>query len=482
VRVVDAITRTAVRGALVTPMDSGTGLDASGLAPLAVATDAAGAARVDSFVGSGSAIEVRARNYARQRRFGPFGGGFSAATVEVGLFRGATARIRVLDDAGHPVPGAHVEWIEGLWSPNDLPRARSTGRVLDRPDPEETRFTDVDGRAEFAHLAPGRHAFRVQRWDRSLDSEWTERDLGDREVAEIDLQSVSRSSLEVRIADAGLPLAGAPLVLLRRSSVDSLLRVAETEYALPPGIDARLDSSGSHAFWNVDPGTYVLAFAVPGQRARGCREVKVGIGANLLSLDLAASAVTGRVTKGGKHEVAGARILLSEPAREQDLRSGIRRRGGSDATPGDLLALGLEHAAAVAGEDGSYRLLGLPFAEPFRILALDEEGGLGKGELLGLRVNSGPIESNVDVRPSGALEVHATTQPAAGPFFLFAVPGDRREVPRILRMFPGKSGVRVALEPGAWDVQLADGISRPRERRRVEVVAGETRIVELSLP
>jgi hypothetical protein len=482
VRVVDASTRTAVRGALVTAMDSVTGLDASGLQPLAVATDAAGAARVDSFVGSGSAIEICAKGYARQRRFGPFGGGFSTASLEVGLYRGATARIHVLDDAGHAVPGAHVEWIEGLWSPNDLPHKRSSGHVLDRPDPEETRFTDVDGRAEFSHLAPGRHAFRVQRWDRNLDAEWTERELADREVAEIELQSVSRSSLEVRIADAGLHLAGAPAVLLRRSSVDSLLRVAESEYPLPPGIDARLDSAGGHAFWNLDPGTYVLAFAVPGQRVRGCREVKVGIGENVLSLDLAASAVTGRVTMGGKHPVPGARILLSEPAREQDLRLGLRRRGWSDATADDLFTLGLEHPAAVAGEDGSYRLLGLPLAESFRILALDEDGDLGRGDLLLPRASS-PVESDVDVQPSGALEVHATTLPAAGPFFLFALPGDRHGIPRVLRMFPGKNGARLALEPGPWDVQLADGSSRPRgDHRRVEVVAGETRIVELSLP
>lgn len=482
VRVVDAVTRAPLRAALVTALDSSTDLDASGLAPLSVPTDASGAARVDSYAGSGSEIEVQARGYARERRYGPFGGGFSAASVEVGLYRGATARIHVLDDAGHPVPGARVEWIEGLWSPNDLPRSRRTSRVLDRPDPETTRFTGVDGLALFSHLAPGRHAFRVQRWDRSLDGEWTERELADLEVAEIELTSLSRSSLDVRIADAGAPLAGAPVILLRRSSVDSLLRVSRIDDPLPPGIDARLDSAGAHAFWNVDPGTYVLAFAVPGQGLRGCREIKVGAGANVFSLDLAPSALTGRVTKGENVPVAGARILVSEPAREQELRLGIRRRGAADLAPADLVSLGLEHPVAVAGEDGTYRLLGLPPAETFRILAIDGSGGLGRGEPLALRTDSVPTESDVDVQPSGALEVHATTLPAAGPFFLLALPGDRRGIPRVLRMFPGRSGLRVALEPGSWDLQLADGSSRSRDRRRVEVVAGETRVLELSLP
>jgi hypothetical protein len=39
-----------------------------------------------------------------------------------------------------------------------------------------------------------------------------------------------------------------------------------------------------------------------------------------------------------------------------------------------------------------------------------------------------------------------------------------------------------ALEPGIWEIELGHEGTRARDRRQVEVVAGETRTVELSLP
>jgi hypothetical protein len=271
-------------------------------------------------------------------------------------------------------------------------------------------------------------------------------------------------------------------VLLRRSSVDRLLGVAEIENPLPPGIDARMDSLGAHTFANLDPGAYVLAFAVPGQRLRGCREIRLRDGSNVLALDLASTAVSGRVAKDGSRRLARAKIFLSEPDRERALREIFRRRGGSGSTVADLASLGLEHDATVADANGEFRLLGLPIAEAFVILAVDEPCGFGKSEPLVLRENPGPLDAEIAVLPAGALEVHPTTLPVAAPLYLFAIPSDRHAVPRVRRVFPGRSEVLNALEPGAWDVQLADGSTRLRDRRRVEVVAGETRTVELSLP
>ncbi len=307
VRVVDAVTGAPIRGALVTATDVLTGRDPSDLEPAAVATDSSGAARIAAFLGADSQIEVRAKGHARQRRFGPFGGGFRTPNLEFRLTRGATARIRVVDAAGGAIPGERVKWVEGNWSPNDASSHRDACRALDRPDPETSRIADVDGLVVFHHLAPGRHAFHVERRAAFLDGEWTQRDLAEGEDAEIDLQSAARTSLEVRITDAGAPLVGSPVVLLRRSSVSSLLGIAELENPLPPGIDARTDSAGARAFANLDPGAYVLAFAVPGQRSRGCREVLVHDGTNLLVLDLASTALSGRVGRDENRPVAGAK-------------------------------------------------------------------------------------------------------------------------------------------------------------------------------
>jgi hypothetical protein len=70
----------------------------------------------------------------------------------------------------------------------------------------------------------------------------------------------------------------------------------------------------------------------------------------------------------------------------------------------------------------------------------------------------------------------------AAPCTLFAFPSDRRSMPRIRHIVPGRPEILASLEPGNWEVELgADGANR-RDRRGVEVVAGEVRIVELSVP
>jgi len=267
----------------------------------------------------------------------------------------------------------------------------------------------------------------------------------------------------VRIVDAGAALAGAPAVLLRRASVDSLFAIAAGEIPLPPGIAARLDARGAWTFWNVDPGAYVLAFGVPGQRLRGCREVGVRGGANDFFLDLSRTAVSGTIARDANQPAAAAQILVVEPSRAYEWRNAARRYGNSDANWADVLALGAEHRAGVADENGAYRLLGLPLAEPFG-------------------ADPGAPVVDVAVQPAGALEVRAAPTQIALPCTLLAFPADRRSMPRIRRVFPGQSEFLGALEPGSWDLELAVDGARARDRRRVEVVAKEIRTVELSLP
>jgi hypothetical protein len=482
VRVVDALTGAPISGALVTATDVLFGRDPSDSAPAAVATDSAGRARLSSFVGADSQIGVCAAGHARQRRIGPFGGGFSSPRLEFRLTRGATARIRVVDTAGVAVSGARIEWIEGNWSPNDPSPGRDRLRVLDRPDAQTSRIADSDGLVAFHHLAPGRHAFRVQRWSGNLDGEWTQRELVEGEEADIELHGPSRSTLELRINDAGVPFAGTRVLLMHRSSVGSLLGIADLENPLPPGIDARTDTAGAHAFANLDPGVYVLAFAVPGQRSRGCREVRIREGQNLLTLDLASTALSGRVGKGENHPIAGARILLADPTGDRDLRETFRRHGSSLSTAAAAFGYGLEHEAAVADENGEFRLLGLPLTEPIVLLAVEDPSGFGKSEPIVLREDSGPTQADLSILPAGALEIHANDPLAVAPLLVLAIPRDRRAVPRIRRVFPGRSEVLGGLEPGTWELQLAEGSARAKDRQRVEVVAGETQTVEWSLP
>jgi len=454
VRVQDDRTGAPLRGALVTATELPEGGDPSGLEPLAIATDAGGTARIPSFCGVGSRIEVRARGRAIERRTGPFGGGFTSARLEFRMRRGATARVAVVDADGDPVPAARVEWIEGNWSPGE-DAARTVARIA-----------DVDGRVVFAHLAPGRHAFRVQRFAPWLDREWTQRELGEGEDLSIELESVERTTLDVRVSDLGSPLSGAPAVLLPRSSVGELSELLPTENALPPGLAACLDARGAWTFRNVDPGAYVLVFGVHGQDLRACRELTLRTGSNQLSADLSRTAITGRVADEAGQPVAGAEILV-RPAAAWWRPPGI---GGA------------EQVATATDENGEFRLAGLLPGQPLTILARAGDHALGWTQMEGMREDPEPREVAIEVRAAGALEFRTAAGESSFPYTVLASPRDRRAPSRALTVFPGSAQVLGALAPGAWELEISHPGRRARDRRRIEVFAGETREVDLWLP
>ncbi len=466
--------------ASVMPDGSSGALDASDLPVRGIATDAKGVAQVFSFAGAGSRIEVRARGFAPACRLGPFGGGFSTASLEFRLVRGATAHVRVIDAGGEPVRGARVEHVEGDWSPNEAASERAPRPILERPDPERSSIADEKGGTVFVHLPPGRHAFRVQRWRGFLDGEWTLRELGDGEDVEIALVSQAWASLGVRVVDGGVPLAGAPVALLRRQGIASPLDLLEAETPLPPGLDARLDSRGTCAIQSVDPGTYLLAFGVAGQRLRACREVVIKEGANQLEIDLARDVVGGRILRGDGSPVAGAQVFVITSERERALPSVSRGLGYTGFE--DLIKLGVERLAAVADENGGFRLVGLPLEEECLIFARAGEHLAGRTRPFVLRRAGGGDSGDIALVRAGALEVHATMRASPCACGLAAYPRNHRAKPRFRRVIPGRPEVLVGLEPGLWDLVLGVDGGESREMREIEVVAGETRTVEVWLP
>jgi hypothetical protein len=486
VHVVDAETSAPILGALVTATEGDSARDASGLAPASVASDARGQALVPSFAGSASRIEVRARGHSSGSFPGPFGAGYASPRLDVRLGRGAIVRIRVQDDAGHAVPGARVELAQGTWSPNEAPRGASARRIADRPDPDTSRIADAAGRVAFPGLAPGRHAFRVQRWFPYRDSEWTVREVAEGTELDLVLESPARASLTVRASDRGRPLSGAPAVLLRRADAADSRAVADPEETLPPGLDARLDARGSWTFRDVDPGPYVLALFVGGQRLRACREIRVKEGSNVLSFDLAPTAVAGRVLRSDGSPAAGAEILLVESARARRLGEFARWRGLSGSLGDEILALALERPAAVADENGEFRLVGLRVDTPWTVMARAGVDGVGSSDELIAGAEAGVQDIEVRLNPAGAVEILPDRGQGSGPCTVLLVSRDRRTTPRVRRMFPGRAEVVSGLEPGEWDIEVASPETSPglawRNRRSVEVAAAATHRVSLSVP
>lgn len=497
VHVVDAATREPVRGARVTATETPTGADASGLEPEPFLTDVSGDARVACFAGAASRVRIEASEFASATRLGPFGFGYGSPRLEVELVPGATARILVLDDNGDPIPGARVEWVEGDWTPPVRRNGEPPVSCSERPDPRTSRLTDAEGRVAFASLAPGRHAFYVQRRRPSfLDGEWTQRDLGSGEEQEIELRSRAPGSLDLRIVDGGLPLAGAPVCLLRAEDAARSSDPGEIENVLPPGIDARLDARGRLVLEGLDaPAVDVLAVLVENQARRACFQVRLLAGRTPLTLDVAASAVTGTVLDADRTPVAGAEIFFADEAREAELKSSGRRRTLLDGGASTLSALAIERPAARTDAEGRFRIVGLPLSLPFTLLARAAPGvaraapgeetpsRIGRSESTLLRSGEGARDLEIKVAPAGAIVVRPRPGPDLGPCTLVATArfGAKASgtLPRIRRFYPGRPELLYGLAPGTWELEIVSDDRQFRDRLRVEVAAAEVRDVEL---
>lgn len=443
-------------------------------------TDAEGLARVRSFGGAGSGIEVRAPGYAPARRRGPFGSGFSETNLTIGLRRGATARVRVVDSAGNPVRAARIEHVEGSWSPNESWAETPLFEIGQHPDPRVSRVADERGGADFRHLAPGRHAFRFQRYGRYRDSEWTLRELAEGDVADIVLVGLATATLEVGVQDAGTALAGAPAALVRLEDAGDPVLLLDPRAPLPPCVSAVLDARGAARFSNLQPGHFLLLVQVQGQSVRASWEVSVAEGGSRQEIDLARRSIVGTVSHAESGPVEGAAIRIGLWSSTR-----VRRNVSVEeflATPddGEPDVTRLDIPATSTDLNGDYRILGLPEDLEYFVTAQSGEHW---------RKGSGPIRldpigvgtrADLSVDLVGAIEVHVGRGSRIVPCAITAF--SRGSVrPRMARTFSGSVEVLEAIPPGAWEVYVGGGGQRIRSAS-VDVVAGETAVVQIALP
>ena len=479
VRVVDAATESPIADAEVRAVDTPIEIEDPEFA-FRTTTDAAGVARIRSFGGAGSGIEIRARGYAPARRQGPFGAGYRSAELTIGLSRGATVSVRIVDNAGDAVPAARIEHVEGSWSPNEAWGHPEVVALGVRPDPRASRVADARGEATFRHLAPGRHAFRLQRYRGYADSEWTLRELGEGDAQQIVLVTQPPAALDVRVQDGGVLLAGAAVALLRVEDGCDPVALLDPRTPLPPCLTAKLDSMGMARFENVAPGGFVLLVRVPGQSLRAYHELALQDGGSRVEVDRARSSIVGTVVHAQSGPIEGAEIHLASFDRRDSGRSSSRILDLGLHGAAGLLASGCEIAATTTDERGAYRIVGLPRDERFLVIARSGAYWRRGSGPVSLAPDGAETRADLELLHAGAIEVRLGTRPTIVPCVVAAVSYEFRALPRIAPAFSGGVVSFDALPQGRW-MLLVDGV-RDDHHEAVDVVAGETTYVDLAVP
>jgi hypothetical protein len=153
--------------------------------------------------------------------------------------------------------------------------------------------------------------------------------------------------------------------------------------------------------------------------------------------------------------------------------------GGSDEAP--PFANGFDVPATTTGEDGTYRIVGLPEGIEFFVLArAGAHWKKARGPIQPAPIEAG-MRADLSVQQAGAIEVQIGASSKIVACLLEAVARDHGSRPRLIRTFSGSTETLEALQPGVWQVR-ADVSGRAIRPVDVEVVAGETAIVQIALP
>jgi hypothetical protein len=293
-----------------------------------------------------------------------------------------------------------------------------------------------------------------------------------------------------RVSDGKTPLAGARVAAFRAELAPAHEPYIEADGPLPSGLDTRADSRGRFRFTNVDPGRYVLAFAVPGQRLRVARELFIDAGTRDVAMDVALDFVDGSVARADGSPASGAAIWVVPRERESRAPTFKRRVSSGD----DMIALELEmrgfpsdmeHPAVIADAQGRFRLCGLVHNAAFALYAFDGTSSAGVRTLAASRRARDEHDVAIRLEARAALRVNVGATPWSKPLALVAV--GPAALPRVVRVHPGLPITLAALEPGTWELTLRERRADGRwiaigDRHEIEIRAGADETLDIPYP
>lgn len=323
-------------------------------------------------------LEVKARGYAtfvQAPFFAPENGEDEMVVIE--LLGGGSLQAFVSDTEGDPAASVHVEC------------RRETGeRVIKKKEK-----TDENGIADFENLTDGAWEVRAFRPDNSLfaesgrgsashETEWVTVRVARGTRSRVDLEVPAMGDLTGSVLLAGLPAPDVRVSLTPPESVDraeQLLELQDQFAGLNPDTTTGVtDFEGHFALTDVIPGEYILLTRHPDLAMAVRTEVTVAAGANTATVEIAGTALEGRVVDDEGSPIAGAAVSIDRRIDDEAAseRSMSRQFLGSKRS-----------ASATTDIDGVYKLLGVT-SDVDLIVAVEASGYAD--------ARHGPIQARAD--------------------------------------------------------------------------------------
>ncbi len=277
-------------------------------------------------------------------RFVPRG----SAPVDLYINPGAEARVRVVDPFGAAVAGVAVS---ATWRVPDVGSTAESMRSGWR-----VKLTDADGIAAFARLTPGSTTFALLE-----DRVGGPRSVGERDstkltvtvtpesVAEVQLVSTPRGSLRGRVLDAGLPLAGASIVLRPSGAQD------QGRWQTVREVSLRSDSEGRYSIQRLGAGLWDVTIRHPARLVAFSERLDFDGRDRERDFRLTGTAISGTVRDTRGRPIEGARIVLGE------LKQDPRNKDNKSWNPVSTNLRVLTDAM------GFYQLRGVPFGVELQV-------------------------------------------------------------------------------------------------------------------
>ncbi len=449
-------------------------------------TDEKGDATLTSFEGETCLLSVQADGFARAEQAGLFLPRGEDVEHAFALTGGGEVLVRVFEVEGNPLPGAKVR--------HRPPSAGGAVAFAVFGGPSVT--TDSEGRARFRGLETGVHGFQLDE-SRSgggvfMDSgdiaiagigaegpggaEWTEVEVREDAVSEIELRASPRGELSGIVREGGRPFAGANVSLSAKRE----------EGALPGflsfggGEHARTDGHGEYRFADLKSGLYTLSVEHPSRAMPAEFEFEVEEGENRFDIELPVSIVEGRITDPSGRPLPGISVR-AERVRERESSAGfmIAVRGDED---GDVVTFGdgLGTSGTRTDADGRYSLRGV--ASDVELVVRASGDGVQEGTSESVSVGPDRTRSNVDLvlEPAGSVEVEALLadgSPAQMCMVRAHFLGEG-EADDEFGFIQSRTTKLDGLRPGTWRINVSRATGPEEENpgtdQDVEVLAGET--------